>query len=381
MAEGKQNQVALRNISSLSLWTNELTNMVSQDYADCGLVLDEYSKQCAMAAMTNIFQLVKNSGIDIKNIDTSNLREIVGQAASLKLNANAVPRECYFNLRSFNAGKDEKGNTIWKKKIEMGIEGDGNDAILRNFGENVEMVYPVWIVKEGDDFTYPKHKGIEITPPEWEQKGKSEKAEKVVYPVKLKDGSMQYLIAERQGVKTNLFAHVRSNLTNETFGILGTKKTKSGEVPKTRYDATDSEKLEIEKRKEPIFEALRQCETVEDMLSCQEARPYISAAWLDTPENMIVRKMRNNAIKKFKKNYNTIAQRSFLQLDETYQQVQEEIEENSNQEEFVPPQIEEKPAPQTMADLTASKKDKELVSAQSKKKEREIPDFMRQENM
>lgn len=369
-----KNEVATqRNISALSWWSNELTNMVSQDYEDCGLVLDEYSKQCAMAAMTNIFQLVKNSGIDIKTMDTSNLREIVGQAASLKLNANAVPRECYFQLRSFNAGKDEHGKIIWKKKVEMGIEGDGNDAILRNFGENVEMVYPVWIVKEGDDFTYPKHKGIEITPPEWEQRGESEKADKVVYPVKLKDGSMQYLIAERQGVKTNLFAHVRNNLMNETFGILGTKKTKNGEVPRTRYDATDAEKAEIEKRKEPIFEELRQCETVEDMLNCPEARPYISAAWLDTPENMIVRKMRNNAIKKFKKNYNTMAQRSFLQMDETYQQVQEEIEANANTIDFQST-IEENPVPPTTTKAQA--KEKEPVKVDG---EQELPDFMKAE--
>ncbi|MCI8378668.1 MAG: hypothetical protein HFH72_09140 [Lachnospiraceae bacterium] len=326
-----KNEVAQRNISALSWWSNELTNMVSQDYEDCGLVLDEYSKQCAMAAMTNIFQLVKNSGIDIKAMDTSNLREIVGQAASLKLNANAVPRECYFQLRSFKSGNE------WKKKVEMGIEGDGNDAILRNFGENVEMVYPVWIVKEGDEFTYPKHKGIEITPPEWEQTGESEKADKVVYPVKLKDSSMQYLIAERQSVKTNLFAHVRNNLMNETFGLV-----KGGK--KTRYDATDKELEAIAQKKEEIFEALRKCETVEDMLNCPEARPFISAAWLDTPENMIVRKMRNNAIKKFKKNYDTMAQRSFLQMDETYQQVQEEIEENANTVDFQP--IEEQPAPQ-----------------------------------
>lgn len=344
-----KNEVAQRNISALSWWSNELTNMVSQDYEDCGLVLDEYSKQCAMAAMTNIFQLVKNSGIDIKAMDTSNLREIVGQAASLKLNANAVPRECYFQLRSFKSGNE------WKKKVEMGIEGDGNDAILRNFGENVEMVYPVWIVKEGDEFTYPKHKGIEITPPEWEQTGESEKADKVVYPVKLKDSSMQYLIAERQSVKTNLFAHVRNNLMNETFGLV-----KGGK--KTRYDATDKELEAIAQKKEEIFEALRKCETVEDMLNCPEARPFISAAWLDTPENMIVRKMRNNAIKKFKKNYNTMAQRSFLQMDETYQQVQEEIEENANTVDFQP--IEEQPAPQ------------EPEAAQG---EQPLPDFMKAE--
>ena len=63
------------------------------------------------------------------------------------------------------------------------------------------------------------------------------------------------------------------------------------------------------------------------------------------------------------------------------EQIQEEIEDNSNQEEFVPPQIEEKPAPQTMADLTAGKKDKEPVPVQGKKNECEMPDFMKQENM
>ncbi len=314
-----KNEVATqRNTTALSWWTNELTNMVSQDYADCGIEIDEYSKKCAMAAMTNIYQLVKSQGVDIKTMDTSNLREIVGQCASLKLNANAVPRECYFQLR-----KKKIGNN-YVQTVEMGIEGDGNDAILRQFGENVDTVYPVWIVKEGDNFTYPKHKGLEIEPPEWEQTGQSEKADKAVYPVKLKDGKVQYLIAERQSVKVNLFAHVRNNLMNETFGIC-----------ESRYKASEKQLAEIKERKEVIFETLRKCETVEEMLECPEARPYISAAWLDTPESMIVRKMRNNAIKKFKKNYDAMAQRSVLQVDETYQQVQEEILENANTVEFI----------------------------------------------
>ncbi len=310
-------QVAKRSTTAVSWWTNELTNMVSQDYEECGVLFDEYSKKCAMSAMTNIYQLVKTSGVDIKSIDTSNLREIVGQCASLKLNANAVPRECYFQLR-----KKKIGNN-YVQTVEMGIEGDGNDAILRNFGENVDTVYPVWIVKEGDNFTYPKHRGIDVTPPEWEQVGNSEKTDKVVYPVKLTDGTIQYLISERQGVKVNLFAHVRNNLLNETFGIC-----------ESRYKASEKQLKEIQERKEIIFEALRKCNTVEEMLECAEARPYISAAWLDTPESMILRKMRNNAIKKFKKNYDAMAQRSMLQVDETYQQAKEEIAKNANTVEF-----------------------------------------------
>lgn len=304
--------------TALSQWSNEVTGLVARDYEACGVQFDEYSKQCAMSAMTNIYQLVKTSGVDIKTMDTSNLREIVGQCAGLKLNANAVPRECYFQLR-----KKKIGNN-YVQTVEMGIEGDGNDAILRQWGENVDTVYPVWIVKEGDKFTYPKHKGIEVLPPEWEQMGQSEKVDKVVYPVKLKDGTVQYLIAERQSVKVNLFAHVRNNLMNETFGIC-----------ESRYKATDKQLEEIKERKDIIFDALRKCDTVEDMLKCEEARPYISAAWLDTPESMIVRKMRNNAIKKFKKNYDPMAQQSILQVDETYKNVQYEISENANSVDFV----------------------------------------------
>lgn len=45
--------------------------------------------------------------------------------------------------------------------------------------------------------------------------------------------------------------------------------------------------------------------------------------------------MRNNAIKKYPKNFNSMASESLLQMDETYQQVQEEIAENENSEEFV----------------------------------------------
>ena len=318
--------------TAVSQWTNSVTNLVTKDFELCGVPFDEYSKQCAMSAMSSIWQLVKDSDKvkDLSGLDTSNLREVVGQCASLKLNANAVPRECYFQLRTKKVGSD------FVQVVEMGIEGDGNDAMLRNYGENVDTVYPCWLVKEGDVFEYPKHKGIEMTPPEWEEKGLSQKVIRVVYPLKLKDGTFQYLIAERDGVKVNLFAHVRNNLMNETFGLLGMKKDRKGNsVPRTRYDATPDEKKQIDTKKEEIFEALRKCTTVDEMLECEIAKPCISAAWLDTPESMIVRKMRNNAVKKYRKDFNSTAKQSFNQLDETYQQTQEEIAENANSEEFV----------------------------------------------
>ena len=320
MAE--KNEVAQKQefTTGLSQWTNTITGLVSRDFEQNGVQYDEYSKQCAMNAMGAIFQLVQNTDkADMNNLNTSNLREVVAQCASLKLNASALPREVYFQLRS-----KQINNGQWVKMVEMGVEGDGNDALLRQFGNNVDTVYPVWLVKEGDDFVYPRRKGIEIEPAEWTPKGQSDKTIRVVYPVKLKDGTIDYLIAEREPVKTNLIAHIRNNLMNETFGIC-----------ENRYKATAKQKEEIKAKKDEILSAVRECEKLEDILNCEVAKPYISAAWLDTPEAMIVRKMRNNAIKKFPKNLNSMASNSLLQLDETYRSTQEEIAQNENSQEFV----------------------------------------------
>ena len=304
--------------TALSQWSNEVTGLVRRDYESVGVTFDEYSRTCAMNAMTSIFHLVQQTDkASLNQMDTSNLREVVAQAASLKLNANAVPRECYFQLRNKKIGDK------YVKVVEMGVEGNGNDAMLRNFGVGVKTVYPCWLVKEGDEFTYPKRKGMRMEPPEWEEKGLSNKVIRVVYPILLNDGTEQYLIAERDGVKTNLFAHIKNNLLNETFGLA-----------ESSYKATPKQKEQIKAKKEEIFAELRKCETVDEMLACEIARPYMSPAWLDTPESMIIRKMRNNAIKNFPKDMNSIANRSMLELDDTYKASREEVESEANSVDF-----------------------------------------------
>ena len=69
--------------TSLSEWTNGITNLVTDDFGACGVPFDEYSKQCAMAAMTGIYQLIVDENVDIKALKPSNLRQVVGRAAGL----------------------------------------------------------------------------------------------------------------------------------------------------------------------------------------------------------------------------------------------------------------------------------------------------------
>ena len=325
-----KNEVAEKKqfTTSLSQWSNEITGLIARDYEACGVQFDDYSKKCALEAMTSIYTLVKNDDkVNMGNLDTSNLRGIVEHCASLKLNASAYPRECYFQLRSVKVGNE------WQKVVEMGIEGAGYDSLLANYGKDVEQVYPYWVIKEGDTYIPPKHKGLEVTPPEWEENGLSDKAIRVVYPVKLKDGSVTYLSADRNSVKVNLLAHVKQNMMNATFGICA-----------DRYKATEKQKEEIKAKKDEILNALRACATVDDMLACEIARPFISGAWLDTPESMIERKMCNNATRKFPKNYDPMARQAQIEMDEVYQESQEEIANNANTvdfEEVVEPQEEQ----------------------------------------
>ena len=319
MADTKQALAEKKEFTtSLSQWSNEITGLIARDYEACGVKFDDYAKKCAMEAMTSIYTLVKNDDkADMRSIDTSNLRQIVEQCASLKLNASAYPRECYFQLRSVKQGNE------WVKVVEMGIEGTGYDSLLSNYGKDVDKVYPFWVIKEGDEYIPPKHKGLEVTPPEWEEKGFSSKAVRVVYPVKLTDGTVTYLMADRDSVKVNLLAHVKQNMMNATFGIC-----------EDRYKATPKQKEEIKAKKNEILDALRACATVDDMLQCEVARPYISGAWLDTPESMIQRKMCNNATRKYPKNYDPMARQAQIEMDEVYQLAQEDIAENANTVDF-----------------------------------------------
>lgn len=326
MAENTQVAEKKEFTTSLSEWSNAMTGLIIEDYKSCGMKMDDYSKECAMEAMTSIYNLVKNdpkvSGMG--TLDTSNLRGIVKRCASLKLNASAYPRECYFQIRNVKVGIDPQTNKdVWQKQVEMGIEGSGYDSLLANYGKDVKQVYPYWVIKEGDVYIPPKHKGLTVTEPEWEEKFLSDKAVRVVYPVKLNDGNITYLSADRDSVKINLMAHVKQNLMNVTFGICA-----------DRYKATEKQKAEIKAKKEEILNALRSCKTVDEMLKCEIARPYISGAWLDTPESMIVRKMCNNATKKYPKNYDPMARQAQIEMDEVYQISKSEIEENANSVDF-----------------------------------------------
>ena len=251
------------------------------------LPLDSYQTLCVKNALWVMNDVAHGAELEnVSKFSRTEVMEILHQIAVLRLNAFAMPRECYFQTR-----KKKKPDGKWGISIEMGVEGDGNDAILRHYGHNIDTVYNFWAVREDDEFTYPTYCGVDVTPPVWTPCGKGRYA-RAVYPIKFKDGTIRYFIGERSDVRINLVAHISNNMMNETFGIT-----------ESRYKATVEQKREIDARKAEL-KALMDGKDIDEILDIPELQPYISPAWREgSRERMILRKMRNNAVKPVPKDF------------------------------------------------------------------------------
>lgn len=296
--------------------------MIERQLTGNGIKMDEYAKSCVLNAISSINGALDAKGISWNDdqLDKSNITQILLQTASLKLNAAASPREVYFQVR--NTKVKVGGQDVWKKSIEMGIEGDGNDAILARFGRDVKKVGQFWLVREGDDFTYPQYTGFDVVPPTWIPKGKGDVV-KIVYPIMKKDGTVEFHIAERDDVARNLIAHMNNNMMNETFGVCA-----------DRFKATADQRKQIAAKKSEILQKAKSLGL--GALDDPELQQYISPAWTEpqSRESMIIRKMRNNVVKKIPKDFgNALVELSYTEAtDESYVEVQREIAEHANTE-------------------------------------------------
>lgn len=288
-----------------------------------GIRMTEYQRTCVINSISSINEMLVKEGIGMRDIDQSNLTQTLMHVAALQLNATATPREVYFIKRN---QKVKGGDAI--QVIEMGIEGDGNDAILSRFGRNVKQVHRHWEVREDDGFTYPGYSGLTVTPPSWSPKGTG-KVVRVVYPIEFNDGQVEFYIAEREDVKANLLAHMYNNLMWDNKKV--DKKAKIKEFAETH--------------------------TLDEILDNEEMQTLgnISPAWKEpqSRESMIIRKMRNRIVKKIPKDFsNAYIQQVVDDIEDDFQtrqlnrkevEIIEEIEQNANSEVLDPtPPVEEK---------------------------------------
>jgi hypothetical protein len=213
---------------------------------------------------------------------------VLQQVAFLKLNPSANPRECYFIVRK---NKDKQGNEV--PTLEFGIEGAGNDVILTEFGRDVKAVKS-YIVYEGDEFTEGYMDGWDVILPKYKRTFKTNQPKMAVYLVKRLNDEIDVLYATLDDVKKSLLAGAKQNGADDDL---------LREIEKVDVYTllTDPKWLKRTIKKSYSYKG-KDGKTYEKQYESPLFNPSYTAP--NSRDNMIERKLRNHATRKYPKNFN-----------------------------------------------------------------------------
>lgn len=238
--------------------------------------MNSYQAVCGYNILNAINVALAKDGLTHQspNIDKESVNDAIKLAVFYQLNTD--------NKEVFVIVRNEKRATGYIKKIECKPQYKGHLKILAEYGRNVKKVYPEWLVRDGDEFTYPTMKGIEQVPPTWTPKGYDGKVVRVIVPIQYNDGYVEYRIAERESVATNIKAQIKQSVM---------------------YDK-DGDKIL----------ALITPMTLEQLLTEPNIRDYVNDTYTGlSSEEMIITKMILNAIKRVPIDFSNAMQRETLE--------------------------------------------------------------------
>lgn len=340
----KKNEVSLTGGLALQ---EKLMNELDKANQEFGADFTKYGKTCAINCIAGIVSFCKNNGIDMQKIDPTLLRLQVQNVGFTELNYASIPSEIYFDLR------ENKKTGVYSIAIKP--QGAGNEKLVRKYGVGLKKgsgLHNAILIREGDEFIMPQFNGMEMTPPIYKPqlKNANNKVIAVVYPAEKEDGSVEYLIATRDSVKANIIAQIRQNTL---YAFMEEYTGKNGQ----KYERVDKAKRdkfydELNKKAEGM--------TLDEMLDDEEILQYVNPTYTSggSKEQMILRKMKNNALKNYPKEYdnsyitNAVKNmfeendESVLERKDVVKKVEKELDEDLNDdivEDFDVKDVEAKP--------------------------------------
>lgn len=204
------NEITEPKAKSLMAATKDYISSIGNGLKDIIGSINPYQAVCGYNILAQINIILQKDGLNFKSpeVDKESINNAIKYAMVYSLNTDN--REVFVIIRNENRGSKQFAK--WVKVVEVKPQYRGVLKILSTFGRDVEKVYPEWVVREHDKFKYPYHKGVEVVPPEWEQHGYDGEILRVVVPIKYKDGTIDYRIAERESVATNIKAQIKQTL-------------------------------------------------------------------------------------------------------------------------------------------------------------------------
>lgn len=270
------NEITEPKAKSLMAATKDYISSIGNGLKDIIGSITPYQAVCGYNILTQINIILQKDGLNFKSpeVDKESINNAIKYAMVYSLNTDN--REVFVIIRNENRGTKQAAN--WLKVVEVKPQYRGVLKILSTFGRDVAKVYPEWVIREHDKFKYPYHKGVETIPPEWEQHGYEGEILRVVVPIQYKDGSVDYRIAERESVATNIKAQIKQSLMGKP-------------------------------EKEEILAKIQDM-TLDQLLSDKTISKYVNDTYLGlSKEEMLITKLVLNAVKRVQIDYSSALSR------------------------------------------------------------------------
>lgn len=352
----------------------ELMAELDESMTVMGVDMTDYGKKCVVNAIGALIMYCQTNDISLNDINPVLLRTQLQNVGLTELNFAGMPSEAYFDLRkskvtvrkaNSNGEVKEEEKEIYN--ISMKPQGAGNEKLVRKYGVGLKKntgLHQAILIHEGDEVTMPQCEGSIVTPLRIETKFENlnNKVIGVAYVVEKEDGTEDYLIATREGIKPNIVAQIRQN-TLYTFKQADNKwkvDTKARDAFYEKLDA-DAEKM-----------------NVDELLKAY--KDYVNPTYTSggSKEAMILRKMKNNALKYYPKEYDnsfikTAVEDMFEEKDESVMEkpkvaVKEDVIEKVETEIMEEPPVKDAPADFEIKDVE-SKSDAEEKPVEKEKVE------------
>lgn len=291
-------QVETKPLTGALKVQSDLMNELNVSSENNGVEFTPYGKKCVLNAIAGLVAMTTAQGIEFNKLNAPLLKMALQNVGYTELNYSAIPAEVYFDLRKVR--KDD-GSVSYVPSIKP--QGAGNEKLLRKYGVGLVKdtgLKTAWLIREGDDYTLPSFNGLEMTPPTWTPKSFDKKVIMVVYPAQKTDGTVEYLYATREGIKPNIIAQIRQNTMYAFQKFDGKQKVTDEEARNKFYD-------ELNK--------FAETHSVDEIIDNPTYAAYINPTYTSggSKEQMILRKMKNNALKNYPKEYDSAAQRDAVE--------------------------------------------------------------------
>ena len=277
-----------KNELAIKATTQEYLSLLNDTARENGLRFDDYQKECVRNGIIVADEMIRTSKYSWNDFSKNNIESVFTKVAFFGLNAGAVPRECYFIIRNTQNPTTQE----WYPVLEFGIEGAGNDRILKDYGEDVKRIKS-YIVYKGDDFQNGYMNGFDWVLPKYTRTFQTSTPEKTVYLIEHHNGDIDVAYATLDDVKKSLMAHVKQNgASKELLDEMSTKKFEELIDPQGKYA-----NYKIKKS--------RKVKEYGKWVEKSYETPLISPAWTDyqSRDNMVERKLKNHATRKYPKNF------------------------------------------------------------------------------